>query len=75
MFIARFCANTLGMSERKSAMVQLGTCVLLVVLTFVFTDFFVSLAIMLMLFAPLWLLYMYIIYGIYSSYHFLNLTR
>lgn len=73
--IAQFCHNALGMTHKQSAVTQLALLTVVLICTFVFTDFFVSLAIMLVWFAPLWFLYMYLFDGIYISLKFLNHAR
>lgn len=73
--IATFCRNTLQLTEKQSATVQLAVCGVVFIATFIFTDFFVSVAILLIWLAPMWFLYMYLIQGMYSSFTFLNHAR
>lgn len=72
--IAAFVHEKFNLSEKASAWTQLGVTSVGLITVIVFSDFFVSLSILIAILYPLFLLYTYLIKSIYSSIFFLNST-
>ena len=72
--IASFVHEKFNLSERASAWTQLGVTSVGVITVIVFSDFFVSLSILIAILYPLFLIYTYLFKNVYSAIFFLNST-
>jgi predicted RND superfamily exporter protein len=73
MFINDLCAKA-GLDKRKTAIVQLATCSILMISAIIFSDFFVCLSILIAIFLPLYLFNVYMVQNIYHAIRTLNLA-
>lgn len=73
MFIANLCEKA-GFDKRKSAIIQIATCSILIIFAIIFSDFFVCLSILIAILFPLYLFNVYMIQNIYQGIRTLNLS-
>lgn len=74
MLIAEIVESGFNITKKKAAIVQLVVCVVLIASALVFTDFFVTLSIIIAILYPLYLFYRFCIDSIFNSLRILNVT-